>query len=941
MAQLRSNFRNSCRDLKHLVGVSTDSLKLDSERFWSLCPLSGAKDGQVGFQVSYRGEDRCIAATACLAMLLAKIVLICESWCKVAVKDAVLAIPSYIGEIERLAFLDALQIAGINCLQLLHESTAIALAWRMEHRDFSDAEPLVMAFCSCGHSGLLVAIARYEKGAVSILGEAYDRTVGGRDMDRIILDLFAASLEKQGASEPLKSAKSRLKLEEAATKVKKTLSVVDEAKGTAECVVEDIDLACTVKRDDFESRCKPLYEKAREVARNALSAAGLTVDAVNRVEIVGGSCRTPWLQRALLEVFQGHELLTTLNADEAVARGCAWQAGMLSPRVRLEPMEVRDYLHWGGIDLEWNADAQAEAENAVVVDENGEPSRRRLSVFSASDGPSATAEVNLTCRGPFQISAIRVGQDGSRLQVGTWDLDFPKGVESAGILECEIDLNGFFQICAAHVKEGESAKAAEGAAGAAPAEAEGVGAEAEAKVEEAEAAAAADGAPAAEDAAGDAGKAPAAEAEAEAEAASPEGEKAAAEEGEAAAAAGDAPAAAAAGDAAAAANAAEEEEAAEGAEDAPEGTKKTGWWKRWWKGGENKEDANAGANGKEGKANLKGIPVKAHPLSGYDKKSMAVAIEAEKTFRATDDAVIQAENKRNDLESLIFGLQDQLSSGGAIVEWSSEEERASLQKELREAEDWVNEHGEEEATAYAKRHDSLHKTRKMILAREGELANLEEKVKNLRQACKKYKSSAKAPMFDHVPQDQLDEVVRQCEENEKWLEEAVARQAEKKKWEAPVYSSAELMVKTSSLTNFAAKALSVPRPKPAAAEGKDGAGAEADGKDAGKANGDAAAARPPKWRQWRWILGGLLASLVVVASTGIVAGYGAPYGVPSPLGWGASEGDEDEGIAHMAAEIEEEDDTPLAGSGGAAPASGGEEAAVTGEAAGASAAAEL
>jgi len=79
-AQIKSNCRNSCRNLKHLLGVEPDSLVTEGERFWSLCPLGAAPDGDVGYEVSYCGEQRCFSAKVCLAMLLTSVVATCKAW---------------------------------------------------------------------------------------------------------------------------------------------------------------------------------------------------------------------------------------------------------------------------------------------------------------------------------------------------------------------------------------------------------------------------------------------------------------------------------------------------------------------------------------------------------------------------------------------------------------------------------------------------------------------------------------------------------------------------------------------------------------------------------------------------------------------------------------------------------------------------------------------
>jgi len=483
LPQVRSNYRNSCRGLKHLVGRAMDSPELELERLWSLCPLGLADDGNVGFEVSYRGQEKCISATACLAMLITSIVATCKAWTKMEIRDVVLAIPSYLSGRHRQFLLDAMHIAGVNCLRLVHEATAMALAWRFDRRDLEDATPIHVAFCSVGHSALLVAVVRFHRGAVAILSEAYELAVSGRAMDQLLIEVFAESLRKQGAPDPLGLVKGRLKLEDVATKVKKTLSSVDEARATAECVVEDYDLDCSMKRGKFEELCSPMYEKAKTAVERALSQASLQAADLAHVEVLGGACRVPWVQRALREAFGGRELSTTLNADEAVAKGSAWQAAMLSPLIRLNQMALQEYNQWA-IFLQWEDSPDVEVEAA----ETREGGKRRLLVFEAKAGLYVETEVALRCRGLLRVDALCVceesaaGQMPSEVHLGSWTMSFPNSRELQDVeVNCSLDNNGIFSISQAAVCTGKKEAAAKAAEAAAQQAAEAASKEAAAK----------------------------------------------------------------------------------------------------------------------------------------------------------------------------------------------------------------------------------------------------------------------------------------------------------------------------------------------------------------------------------------------------------------------------------------------------------------------------
>merc|ERR1719277_2985332 len=116
-----------------------------------------------------------------------------------------------------------------------------------------------------------------------------------------------------------------------------------------------------------------MASKVAAVVESALAVSQLTEKDLNTIEVVGGCSRVPWLQRALRDAFGGRELSTTLNADEAVARGCAWQAAMLSPLIRLTQIPLKE-SGMQAVALEWQDSEAVEAEGSEEVAEG----RRRL-----------------------------------------------------------------------------------------------------------------------------------------------------------------------------------------------------------------------------------------------------------------------------------------------------------------------------------------------------------------------------------------------------------------------------------------------------------------------------------------------------------------------------------------------------------------------------------
>jgi len=271
------------------------------------------------------------------------------------------------------------------------------------------------------------------------------------------------------------------------------------------------------------------------------------------------------------------------------------------------------------------------------------------------------------------------------------------------------------------------------------------------------------------------------------------------------------------------------------------------------------------------------------------------AVQAELSFRAKDDSVVQAENGRNDYETYIFALRSKLKSGDPVMEFASPELQESLGQEVDEAEAWIYEHSEEEASVYTKRLDELKKKEDQLLRRKEAFEAVPEKVRLLKASIKKFKASAISPAYDHISKEKLDGVVADCDAASEWLSELEPVFAEQKKWEDPVLSLAELSVRSTSLMSSCSRILSEPRPKPPEPEKKekrekkDKKGKGDKGNDEGsaeKGEGEEAASekkegpeRPRKPPVWKRMLP-FTAIVPVVAALLVAGGYGETYVAP-------------------------------------------------------------
>merc|ERR1719502_1023340 len=136
--------------------------------------------GKVGIPVNYNDEEIMLTPERAMAMLMKCCQNIAELDQGAPVTDVVVSVPSYFTDAERHAMLDAANIAGLNCLRLMNDSTAAALSYGIYKTDLPADKPTNVAFIDCGAMDTTVSIVSFVKGKLTVLSTACDRHLGGR-----------------------------------------------------------------------------------------------------------------------------------------------------------------------------------------------------------------------------------------------------------------------------------------------------------------------------------------------------------------------------------------------------------------------------------------------------------------------------------------------------------------------------------------------------------------------------------------------------------------------------------------------------------------------------------------------------------------------------------------------------------------------------------------
>jgi molecular chaperone HscA len=237
------------------------------------------------------------------------------------VERAVITVPAYFDDAARTATRDAARVAGLEVLRLVNEPTAAALAYGLD----KGSEGLYAVY-DLGGGTFDFSLLRLEKGVFQVLATGGDTALGGDDFDRAIAERMLAERKKDGLADAVDegAVKAALTL---ARVMKEQLSDRDQTSGRLE--LAGVPSFHALARAEFDAMIAAHVARTLDIARGVLADAGMKVDEVDGVVLVGGSTRVP-LVRAGVAGMIGKPPLTDIDPDEVVALGAALQAEALT-----------------------------------------------------------------------------------------------------------------------------------------------------------------------------------------------------------------------------------------------------------------------------------------------------------------------------------------------------------------------------------------------------------------------------------------------------------------------------------------------------------------------------------------------------------------------------------------------------------------------------------
>lgn len=471
---VNSNFKSTIINFKHLIGRKFSDPIAQKFIPFVPCEVVQLPHDEIGCKVSYLDKSETFTPEQVLGALFTKLRTTIEAGVPEIKKvtDCVVSVPYFFTDAQRRAVQSAIETAKLNPLRIVNETTAIALAYGIYKQDLpeeSEGAKRVL-FLDVGHSCTQASLAAFNKGKLTMLGASYDLSVGGLWLDDTIREHFRQDFKARFGIDAKEAPRSWLRLLDESEKVKKQMSANQTPIPlNIECFMHDKDVSGKMQRAEFEELAKPIFDKLRALLRDLLAKAKLDASKIDEVEIVGGSSRIPMIKQIVREMF-GKDPKTTMNQDEAVARGAAMQCAILSPAFRVRDFAVKDQQPYG-IKLTWNAD-------------HGEPGESE--VFAAGDEFPFSKMLTLYRTGAFSLQAgygTPAALPHTEKAIGSWQVNNVQPEADGGPRKVKVKVrvnpNGTFSVCSATMYEVQTVEAKEekmevdpapAADGAAPAE---------------------------------------------------------------------------------------------------------------------------------------------------------------------------------------------------------------------------------------------------------------------------------------------------------------------------------------------------------------------------------------------------------------------------------------------------------------------------------------